>query len=154
MRVNPGSPIPFWLQTWDENSGAYVLAHLTYSITGLEVPGSPYAVPYSGNRGIYATPGPTMGTGLVSIDYEVYLDSEFTVLDDSYLPAQEWAEPSQPAQFFGAPVVVTPTIQQVNIEVTPQPDVNLTLGQPQPIITVSNPVTQVTVGDTNVSIDI
>lgn len=93
MKVTPGQPIPFWLRLPDNNPSAYVLAHLTSSLTGLELVGSPYPVPYSGNRGIYATPGPSMGGSVLSVDYEVYRDAGFTQIDRRYWPQQDWAEP-------------------------------------------------------------
>lgn len=121
MIVAPGQSIPFWLRLWNGNDSRYVIARVT-SIIGLEQPGSPYSLTYSGNRGIYTGLGPVMGGVILLVDYEVYLDSLFTQLDNSYLPASDWVEPSTSGgvlnQYFGTPIVVAPQISQVNVSVS------------------------------------
>lgn len=96
MKVLVGDPIPFWFRLWDGNPSAFVLAHVTDS-GGNEVSGSPYPLSYV-QRGIYAGLGPQMPDSLRVVDYEVYLDSGFTELDNAYLPASEWVEPDMSSQ--------------------------------------------------------
>lgn len=88
MRVTPGTQIPFWLKLWDGNPSRFIVAHLT-DLNGLEQPGSPYILSYSGNRGIYVGLGPVMGISDLRADYEVFLDSGLTQTDRAHLPSWE-----------------------------------------------------------------
>ena len=101
MRVPPGQNIPFWFRLWDGNPARYVVAHLTDAM-GVEQAGSPFALSYSGNRGIYTGVGPEMGMVNLVVDYETYTDSEFTQLDPTYLPDSTWIQPDvgPPPQFI------------------------------------------------------
>jgi hypothetical protein len=92
MRVAPGSNIPFWLKLWNERSDRYVRAYLS-NTAGVPQSGSPFTLTYSGARGIYTGSGPVMGLNILVSDYQVYKDSGFTQLDNSYLPASDWVEP-------------------------------------------------------------
>lgn len=92
MRVAPGYAIPLWLKLWDGKPNRYILAHVT-DVAGVEQFGSPVALSYSGNRGIYSGSGPMMASEILFIDYQTFLDSAHTQLDNSYLPASDLAEP-------------------------------------------------------------
>lgn len=96
MKIPPGQYIPFWFKLWDGNPSDFILAHLT-DTSGIEQAGSPYALTYSGNRGIYTGLGPQMGTANLVVDYETYADSAHTRLDGRYLPAAEWVQPDLPS---------------------------------------------------------
>lgn len=90
MRVTPGQPIPFWFRLWDGRSDRFVVAHLT-DTAGVEQPGSPYLLTHV-QRGIYVANGPLIGVQNLNIDYETYVDEDFTQLDNRYLPNSDLAE--------------------------------------------------------------
>lgn len=158
MIVTTGQAIPFLLILEYGETNRYVLAHLTNAF-GIEEAGSPFPLTYSGNRSVYAGTGPTMGIDLLEADYAVYLDSGYTQLDPNYLPvcASDWVEPSAQGatlnQYFGTPIVVTPQIQQVNVEVT-TPIVAVKVENDSNHISVSEESTQVNVVEENINIGI
>ena len=99
-----------------ENPNRYVLAHVT-STMGVQQAGSPYALTYTGARGIYTGVGPSMGNNILVVDYETYMDSLHTTLDNSFLPSADWIEPdvssgTTQVLFLTAPMIgkVVPTL--------------------------------------------
>jgi len=92
MKVTPGDPIPLWFRLWDSNPSRFIQAHIT-DLDGNDIAGSPIDLSYCGDRGIYVGTGPVMGTSLLVADYQTYLDSGYTQVDRSYLPASDWVEP-------------------------------------------------------------
>lgn len=92
MRILPGNRIPFWFKLWDEKPNRFIQANLTDAF-GNAQSGSPYPLTYSGARGIYTGLGPNMGTVLLVADYQTYVDSAYTQIDQGYLPACDWLEP-------------------------------------------------------------
>lgn len=91
MRVTPGQQIPFWLKIWDGNPSLFIVAHVT-NLDGVEQPGSPVTLTYSGNRGIYTGVGPVIGISDMRIDYEVFNDVGLTLASKKYLPSWEEVE--------------------------------------------------------------
>ena len=92
MKLPPGQPIPFWFKLWDDRANRYVLAYVTDE-SGNAQSGSPYSLTYTGSRGIYTGLGPSMGSRLLVVDYQAYLDAQYTQRDSTYLPQSDWIEP-------------------------------------------------------------
>lgn len=91
MRVAPGQIIPLFLKIADGSGSRFVLAHVT-RLNGSPYLTSPYPLSYSGSRGIYTGNGPIIGIENLVVDYQVYLDEDFLILDRSQLPNLELVE--------------------------------------------------------------
>ncbi len=141
MNVAPGSNIPFWYKTWDGNADIYVVAHLTDQF-GNELSGSPYELTPNDNA-IYSATGPIMGTSILAVYYQAFLDEELTQLDRSYLDAFDWVEPAATSGSSRLIYVSTPLIGKVSnpllkgsVSAVPEPTGLVMQGKIKGLVTV------------------